>query len=351
MHEAPVIRRRKEVALPLFAFASLSPALVILIACWFGGLWALAALIYMTFCVALLDRAGRLAKIERRPISNPFGAELLLVVEVILHVLTLIAAVFTAPGHTLSTAVLLTLATGLFAGQVSHPAAHELIHAASRKLRRLGIFAYSSMLIGHHASAHRLVHHVHVATDLDPNSARGGEGFYRFVIRASVGSFIAGHEAEAKRHPSIQSHPYAGYLAIGLACLIFAFMLSGWAGVLVFTAISLYAQVQIYLADYVQHYGLRRQTLDGQTEPVGPAHSWNAPHWYSAAMMLNAPRHSDHHINPARSYPELTLDKSMPTLPSSLPVMAIFALWPPLWRRIMDPRVARWQRSSTNNVE
>ena len=101
MHEAPVIRRRKEVALPLFAFASLSPALVILIACWFGGLWALAALIYMMFCVALLDRAGRLAKIERRPISNPFGAELLLVVEVILHVLTLIAAVFTAPGHTL----------------------------------------------------------------------------------------------------------------------------------------------------------------------------------------------------------------------------------------------------------
>ena len=161
----------------------------------------------MTFCVALLDRAGRLAKIERRPISNPFGAELLLVVEVILHVLTLIAAVFTAPGHTLSTAVLLTLATGLFAGQVSHPAAHELIHAASRKLRRLGIFAYSSMLIGHHASAHRLVHHVHVATDLDPNSARGGEGFIALSFGHPLVLLSQGTKPRPKDTPPFKATP------------------------------------------------------------------------------------------------------------------------------------------------
>jgi alkane 1-monooxygenase len=77
---------------------------------------------------------------------------------------------------------------------------------------------------------------------------------------------------------------------------------------------------------------------------VGPQHSWNAPAWYSSAMMLNAPRHSDHHMRPSRAFPALKLTPgTMPMLPRSLPVMAVLALVPPLWRRVMDRRVARWQ--------
>jgi alkane 1-monooxygenase len=61
-------------------------------------------------------------------------------------------------------------------------------------------------------------------------------------------------------------------------------------------------------------------------------------------MMLNAPRHSDHHINPARPFPVLTLiPGQMPMLPHSLPVMAVLALVPPLWRRLMDKRALRWR--------
>ncbi|HSG55886.1 MAG TPA: fatty acid desaturase, partial [Paracoccaceae bacterium] len=103
--------------------------------------------------------------------------------------------------------------------------------------------------------------------------------------------------------------------------------------------------MQLLLSDYVQHYGLRRRTrADGRLEPVGPQHSWNAAPWFSAAVMLNAPRHSDHHLNPARPYPALRLDAaSMPVLPRSLPVMAMLALWPAAWRRVMDAKVALWQ--------
>jgi alkane 1-monooxygenase len=60
--------------------------------------------------------------------------------------------------------------------------------------------------------------------------------------------------------------------------------------------------------------------------------------------MLNAPRHSDHHAHPARAYPALRLGAAdtpgRPVLPRSLPVMATLAMVPPLWRRMMDPRVA-----------
>jgi alkane 1-monooxygenase len=109
-----------------------------------------------------------------------------------------------------------------------------------------------------------------------------------------------------------------------------------------------YAQIQILLSDYVQHYGLHRaHTSQGRLEPVGPHHSWNAPHVMSAAMTLNAPRHSDHHVTPHRPYPALQLDRAtMPVLPHSLPVMAVLALVPPLWRRVMDRRAARWRESS-----
>jgi len=35
----------------------------------------------------------------------------------------------------------------------------------------------------------------------------------------------------------------------------------------------------------------------------------------------------------------------MPMLPYSLPMMAVIALMPPLWRRVMDPRVAHWEKA------
>ena len=64
-------------------------------------------------------------------------------------------------------------------------------------------------------------------------------------------------------------------------------------------------------------------------------------------MMLNAPRHSDHHLRPARAFPQLEITpETMPVLPHSLPVMAVVALVPPLWRRVMDHRVAKWQKTA-----
>ncbi|WP_342635569.1 hypothetical protein [Antarcticimicrobium luteum] len=63
--------------------------------------------------------------------------------------------------------------------------------------------------------------------------------------------------------------------------------------------------------------------------------------------MLNAPRHSDHHQNPARALPALRLDGRMPVLPRSMPVMAVIALIPPLWRRIMDRRARGWAARSS----
>ncbi|MDK3071862.1 alkane 1-monooxygenase [Sedimentitalea sp. JM2-8] len=336
-----------------FALASLSPIPVLAAACLWGGGWTLLALLQVTVLVRALDRIGGIAlPVRDDPAARRF-AQGLNVTLGILHFPLLALGVWSFAGaadHAFWQTGATVLALGLFLGQVSNSNAHELIHAPGRWTRRLGAAVFTSLLFGHHASAHLRVHHVHVASDADPNSARAGEGFYRFLPRAWIGSFAAGWRAEtvarARRvpPPSVPSHPYVAYCGGAALTVSAAFVLAGWAGVLSLMGLACLAQVQLLLADYIQHYGLRRhRRADGSLEPAGPEHAWNAPHWYSAAMMLNAPRHSDHHLHPGRRFPALDLDRqSMPVWPWSMPAMARLALVPVLWRKVMNPRVAHW---------
>ena len=159
-------------------------------------------------------------------------------------------------------------------------------------------------------------------------------GFWRFLLSASWGEFRAGWQADsaqrARKRGAQGLHPYTLYLRGAALALHTALLLGGVAVLLAYIGLAAYAQMQLLLSDYVQHYGLRReQRPDGRLEPMGPQHSWNAPKWYSAAMMLNAPRHSDHHA-PARAFPALEVTQEMPKLPYSLPIMAVIASSPAL---------------------
>ena len=333
-----------------FAVATCTPASLLLVACVFGGVWAGSAILAITAVVFGLDKIGRAALV-----SDANGRRLSVVLG-IAHFVLLGAAAWAMNGPLpLLDKVLLVIGCGLYFGQISNSNAHELIHRADRWAFRLGAANYASLLFGHHTSAHRLVHHVHAATPRDPATARSGEGFWAYLPRTWAGSFRAGLRAERQRHAGTRwPAPYVGYIAGGIVTLAIAFLLGGGPGVVGVTAIALYAQVQLMLSDYVQHYGLeRRMRGDGSREKMGPQHSWNAPHWYSSAMMLNAPRHSAHHTRPGQAFLQLELDaETMPMLPHSLPVMAVIALVPPLWRQIMDRRVAAWQgRPSVENSE
>lgn len=340
-----------------FALASLSPLTLLVLCVAYGAsqpwlIWI--ALLNQTLLVLVLDRIARRISHQTRPLA----ADALSTVLALGHLVVFLPVVKTAQGLDLAHGGTLLLVLALFMGQISHPNAHELIHHPRRILRRLGLLIYASMLIGHHVSAHLKVHHTHVATRQDPNSARRGEGFYLFFIRAWLGSFLAGYRAEttarARRStpPQPLSHPYCAYVAVAMLTLTAVTCISGVSGLILYLGVSIYAQAQIFLADYIQHYGLERRLLANQKpEPVGPQHSWNAPHWYSSAMMLNAPRHSDHHQNPQRRFPALRLTQDMPILPHSLPVMAVIALLPPLWRRVMARELTALAAKNAQNID
>jgi len=92
--------------------------------------------------------------------------------------------------------------------------------------------------------------------------------------------------------------------------------------------------------NYVEHYGLRRRKLDGERyEPPSVAHSWNADFWLSNAILLQLQRHPDHHVHPTRPFSELQTVADAPQLPLGYSALTLVAFCPPLWRRLIHPRL------------
>lgn len=333
----------------LFIISTCVPAVLIATSAVFAGPWPAIAMLSLTVMVAGLDHF--IATVTA-PVGEAGGksADHLSAALAVAHLSLLPLVIWALAGDHLIALekAFLFIASGIFFGQISNANAHELIHRRQRGLYQLGVWVYSTMLYGHHVSAHLLIHHRYVGTVRDPGTSHLGQSFYAYMRKAWIGGFSAGWAAETRRLKQVQrswlEHPYLHYLAISGLTLGVAMVLGGFAGALWLFALVGFAQQQLLLCDYVQHYGLERQKCaDGRLEPIGDRHSWNAPHWYSSRMMLHAPRHSDHHAHPYRPFPELALPPDAPTLPRSLPVMAVLALCPPAWRHVMDPRALRWQ--------
>jgi alkane 1-monooxygenase len=345
---------QRPIPMSLFALAAFTPLMLFGGGVVFGGGWALVGLVYMTVFAALMDQMLPYFTGDAPEGAEFPAADAVLVLLGLGHLALFPCVVWAVAGDSGLNGWgrgIVFLGAGLWFGQVANPCAHELIHRGGRKLFGLGVVIYASMLFGHHASAHRLVHHQHAASADDPNTARSGEGYYRFFIRAWTGSFSKGFAAETalrQRAKKKTLHPYAVYFCLSAISLLCGYLIAGWVGVAVWTGLALHSTSQLMLSDYVQHYGLlRKRRADGRLEPVSAAHSWNAPHWFSAAMMLNAPRHSDHHAHPSRPYPALRLPQACdaPMLPWPLPFACLIALAPPLWKRLMRPHLAPWRHA------
>lgn len=336
----------------LFAIATLAPGAMLIAAALFGGHWPLAALVWITALTAGLDaliaRTPDAREGQEFPAADPLSVALALLHFAVLPLVVIaIASGASLTGEPLPLArrIALFFAAGLWFGQVSNSNAHELIHRSRRGLYLLGVWVYISLFYGQHASAHRLVHHRYVGLKEDPNTARRGESFYRFAARAWPAELREGFWAESRLRKGRGWHPYRTY-ALGSAVMLgLAFWLAGAMGALIWLLLGAYATLQLLLSDYVQHYGLARAQKGDRAAPVSADLSWNSPHWFSSGLMLNAPRHSDHHQHPSRPYPALRLGKEgvQPMLPYSLPIMAAVALYPRLWRKMMHPRLEALQ--------
>lgn len=231
-------------------------------------------------------------------------------------------------------AVGLTLSIGLVTGSQGITIAHELGHKRPRLDRLLSRLLLVTVCYGHFTVEHNRGHHVRVATAEDPASARYGEAFWAFLPRTLWGSLAhAWALARAEVAWSIAaSLAVAGALGAAFGLLAIAF----------FFGQSAMAILLLEAVNYVEHYGLERRKLeDGRYEKMGERHAWDAYEWLSNGYLVHLQRHADHHLEPSRPYAALQPREGSPKLPTGYAGMIPIALLPPLWFRIMNPRVPR----------
>ena len=238
------------------------------------------------------------------------------------------------------------LSLGATSGAIGITFAHELVHRSQRFERALGELLLSSVCYAHFAIEHVHGHHRHVGTPRDPATARFGESFYRFLPRTVAGSVRSAWHLEVERltrrgkgrwSASNRMLRYAATQLVVIPALWFVF---GGVGVAVFALQAALALSILEVINYVEHYGLvRKEIAPGEYERIAPQHSWDSSYRVSNWMLINLARHSDHHCVAAKRYQSLELLPHAPQLPGGYGVMFLLALFPPLWFRLMNPRV------------
>ena len=236
--------------------------------------------------------------------------------------------------------------TGGIVNGVAINTAHELGHKREHAERWLSKIALAPTGYGHFFVEHNRGHHVRVATPEDPASSRFGESFWRFWPRTVVGSLRSAWRLETQRFRLRSRSPWTHrndvLNAWAMTVVLFVALTAGF-GLTVLPFLVLQAVVGFSLLEavnYLEHYGLRRQrNAAGRYEKVDPRHSWNSDRLVTNVFLFQLQRHSDHHANPLRRYQVLRSFDVSPQLPAGYAAMLVVALVPPLWHRIMDPRV------------
>lgn len=245
----------------------------------------------------------------------------------------------------------LAIGVGLMNGVVGITYAHELVHRANRFERFLGETLLALATYLHFRIEHVFGHHRNVATPSDPATAREGESFYRFFMRSVPGQIASAWHIEVdrlRRRGESGWSPHnrmTHYTAITIALYVAIFAVAGWLGVGFFALQSAVAFASLEVVNYIEHYGLvRARTPRGTFETVTPAHSWNTGFRMSNWLLINLARHSDHHAIASRRFQLLRTyaGGEAPALPFGYATMYLLALAPPLWFRIMQPRLAAW---------
>ncbi len=248
--------------------------------------------------------------------------------------------------------VALIVSVGVTTGVFGMLSAHELAHSQRRAHNLFAAALLTGMSYRQFRIAHIYGHHRWAGTERDAATARLGEGFYAFLLRTIPGQFREAWQFEERRRANKGSWRLANralqdLLATAILFLA-AFSVLGWrSGVFLFGE-SAVAIVVLELFNYIAHYGLLRAPAgNGRRQALCEMHSWNSSNIAANMLIFNMGRHSDHHRMPFAAYQTLSWRSSAPELPFGYAGSILLALVPPLWRRAMDPEVARLRAKDT----
>lgn len=244
--------------------------------------------------------------------------------------------------------------SGLMIGLVGTITAHELTHRTWDPVsmligRWLLAFSFDTIFSIEHVYGH----HRYVSTKEDPATAPRGRNVYFHILASTIKGNISAWKIEKKRLKRKGSFLFGpanavirGHLMSVLLVAI-AYAMGGLVPMLFFIACMLWGKSLLEIVNYMEHYGMVRNP----ETPVQPRHSWNTNKRISSWSMFNLTRHSHHHAQGEVPYQDLKPYPEAPMMISGYLTTIVVALIPPLWHKLMIPKVLEWDQKYASEEE
>jgi len=304
------------------------------------GFWSFTALGFAFGLVPVLEAllptfAANLSEAQRAERLGQPWYDVLVLAQIPLHLGAIALFVKVVPedraAGDLTSLVGHITAMGVSCGTLAINVAHELGHRPNATYQRLAQGLLVTTLYGQFFIDHNLGHHKNVATPEDASTARYGEVLYAFWVRSIVGVWRTAWRLKPR---------LMAVLFTAEALMLLGFWLLAPEALVPFLAAAVMGILLLETVNYIEHYGLLRQKVSAHRyENAQPAHSWNSNHPLGRFMLFELTRHSDHHAHPHKPYPVLDHFDEAPQMPAGYPAMMVLAAVPPIWFRVMNPRL------------
>jgi NAD(P)H-flavin reductase/ferredoxin len=237
--------------------------------------------------------------------------------------------------------------TGLMIGMIGTITAHELTHRTWDPVSMLiGRWLLAFSFDTNFSIEHVYGHHRYVSTIEDPATAPRGRNVYHHIVASTVKGNVSAWKIEADRLRKKHLGLYSWHNAVirgqlmSATLVVLAFAMGGLAAAAFFTICALWGKSLLEIVNYMEHYGMVRNPKT----PVQPRHSWNTNRRISSWTMFNLTRHSHHHAQGEVPYHELKPYADAPMMINGYLTTIVVAMLPPLWHRLMTPKVLAWDR-------
>lgn len=226
---------------------------------------------------------------------------------------------------------------------------HEYFHKNNRVEKCIARFFLSLLLYNYLEYEHLHSHHNDeiTCTEQDVGTARLNEGVYAFAWRAYSDSFKKSFSIQSdilanqgNRFFNVFRNTLLRWSLCSIAIYVSVGIFIGTAALALLLTQTFIALLLFGSVTYGQHYGLMRRVNSNNTlESFSFMNIFASDHFISSREFINLTHHGHHHLFQLCRYPHLKVIRMGPKLPYGYTTMAIIALIPSLWFKIMNPVV------------
>jgi len=323
------------------------------LALYLKGPFSFAALVYAFGIIPLLEiilkedsRNDPKEVVEVKKFKKIYDGLLYLNLPVVYALVGWAAFIFYKENLSALETVGLVFSLGVALGTNGINVAHELGHRKNGLEKTIAKALLLPSFYMHFFVEHNWGHHAYAATKEDPATAKYQQTVYGFWLSSVCRQYANAWKIQGERNREKGRGFWSVYNDMLWYTLFQIVYLAGIGGVLnTSTALLMLAAgvvgfILLETVNYIEHYGLlRAKNEQGRYEAVRAIHSWNSNHIMGRIVLYELTRHSDHHYMASKKYQTLVCREEAPQLPFGYPTSMVISLLPPLWFKLMNPRV------------